>query len=460
MIAHMFALALLHAPLAAVAPSGPTVGDDASAAWFIVSPVANRRQIVGGHDMSSVSVNFRSETGRAALIPMLQAELGEQSLPSDAGDKRIRALTNLTASRLASALGPTWRIEASPDNEHISLRGPLAGGERFALVDRAVNDAAKEAASMLHAEALPPGPARDAAAASAKSAGAQLEASLPPIRIETRIFDLSAASGEDVAAALKTAIPWGSFAQVGGTQLVANATAAELRVAEELIGSLDEKAMRRAIAERERVVHPSFDSPARRILAKPINVDFKGGLISEYLALLGQAAGSESWALEDARDESIQLPPVKLTGVTADSALRLLDGLGISGADPLARRGVISVKRIDARPENDGAPPIYRIAAIYPDDQREPGQPAPAPPTGTEVFDVSRQGSEGGLSEEEIAEAQTSLLAALETGASMMGPSKSFKVKLHAPTGMLFVSGTPAEIGLASTIVNQWESRR
>lgn len=357
--------------------------------------------------------------------------------------KRLRA----AAGVLRDALGPAWRVEGPDHAETGRLFLALVGPESL---DRTRAPALRTAVNAAFAAAT---------IQSERSLAEAVDAAMP-VRVESEVMQLGHADGEQVAAALKAALPWASFASVGGAQIVASGTRAELETAKRLVQQLDlvaEERARRIVQEFE---SRSRETPAWRILAKPISIDFKGGPLAEFVRLLGGAVGCESWMLEDPRLESAVVPPIKLTGVTADSALRMLNGLSFASVDrgtPLHGRFV--VQRIDAAPGSDGAPPIYRIGGTFPSEGDPSRPPAPPRPTTTTVFEVSLlhlRDSED--AEATIEKAQAALLAAIEVGINLRGPSSEFAVKLHRPTGLLFVSGTPEELSLVHTIIEQWAS--
>lgn len=392
---------------------------------------------------------------------------------------RVLAITSGLAERLQGGLGPAWRVRvdktlasrnwadvlnASPADEFlvgvlITLDGPSGAGGGEA-VQRAVVAATEAHLTARDAEALPPGPERVAAEAKAKELNAEAEQAISAIRIDTRILQLRFAVGEDVAKALKGALPWGSFATVGGTQIVASGTATELAVAEKLAQQLDRIAMEQNERQKSEYEERVRNSPSGRVLTSPLTIDFKGGSVFDYLNMLAGVANTRSWMVEDPRVMSATLPAITLKGVTVDTALKLLDGLAITLVDGNATTSVpLIIRRIDSDSRDSDAPPVYRIG-VATKNPKSAGAERPAPPVLTEVFDVSI----GVDTEDEqeakakVAAAHDVLLAALEAGTSLVGPSKSFQVKLHPPSKMLFVSGTPEEIQLVRTIVQQWQS--
>jgi len=385
-----------------------------------------------------------------------------------------------TAAVLRQLLGPSWRVQAdtflggsgSPSSEipAIALSGPIEKrSTTSAAVLALVAAAHAQVTEEIRASTLPPGAERDRANAMATAAADRAMAASEELRVEVKILPLKDAVGEDVAKALKAALPWASFAHVGGTQVVATGTRQELEAATKIAEQLDTMAARQQELAAEERSERGRDTPASRMLVNPIYLDFKGGTLPEYLKSLGGVANVESWVLEDPRMASAFVPQIKLTGVTADSALRMLDGLTFPTADKGTPTNVrFVVKRIDAAPGSDGVPPIYRIGATFPGGEPGTSTQAPAPPIITEVFDVGlgQIGEQSGENEEErelakerAAQLQASLLAAIEAGVSLAGPSDGFKVKLHAPTSLLFVSGTPAEMNLVRNIIQQWLSR-
>ncbi len=52
-----------------------------------------------------------------------------------------------------------------------------------------------------------------------------------------------------------------------------------------------------------------------------------------------------------------------------------------------------------------------------------------------------------------IEKSQDSILAAIDTGLEVMGRSPEFQIKLHRPTGTIFVKGSPEELRMVSQVV-------
>jgi len=371
----------------------------------------------------------------------------------------MKPVVSAAAARLRAGLGPAWRIRTN--NDEIRISGPDSmGGSRSALLERAVFALSSQHTESERAKSLPPGADRTQAESNAAAAGASADEAMRAIRIDTQILPIHTAVGEDVAKALKAALPWATFAQVGGTQVVASGTAEELAVASKLAASLDEQAARQMHRARQDQIDRTQDTLASRILSQQFNIDFQGGPLVEYLRLLATTSGVESWVIEDPRLGGAYIPVIKLTGVTVDSALKVLDGITVPTADKAQPINVaLNVRRIDADARAGQVPPIYRIGADFPK-LRTTNNTAGPLPTITEVFDVALPLENGeAAGEERIAKLHGSLLAAIETGAGMVGPSSGFKVKLHPPSGILFVSGTPEEMELVRNIVQHWHSQ-
>lgn len=381
-------------------------------------------------------------------------------------DGEALAISNRVVSILASRLGTSWRV-GGPDrskvtHEWISIDGPTRDDlpERRRLLATALQAAHESASASVKAERAPNEHARRDELALAAEAAARVDAATAPLRTETIIIPLGDASGEDVAAALKAALPWATFASVGGRQIVATGVKAELELAKELAGRLEAEAAGEHERARREENERGAESPAGRILARPITIDFEGGALSAYLKALATAAGAESWVVDDARLNFASVPATKLTGVTVDTALRMLDGMTIGSLNTsVPQGGIFRVERVNAsQGMAEQSPPIYRIGANWAGTAADPRREV-VPPTITEVFDVALtqyRDIEGGA--EKTTAAHENLLAAIEAGTSVLGSSNALKIKLHAPSGMLFVSGTPAEMALIRSIVQQWSS--
>lgn len=385
----------------------------------------------------------------------------EQRLESEEILRSMQPLVMEVSQRLREALGPVWQVE-SESGAGITIAGPILGGgdesQHIMRVTQAVTNLSDAFIQAQRAKELPAGAEKTAAEGAARKAASAADEAMASLRAETVIIPLQRTEGEDVAKALKAALPWGTFASVGGSQIVATGSKTELDVAKQLVAKLEaELAADMERAKRDESSEES-NSPAARILQKPIDIDFPGGLLPDYLGTLAKTAGAESWVVEDPRLAKAVLPRIKLTGVTADNAVLMLGNMSLSGSDDLVPANtVIQVERINpVGGTNQETPPIYRIGTFNPQ-SRQPTRPAS--PTLTEVFDVALtqfRDTEGG--EAKIKSSHENLLAAIEAGTSVLGPSKLLKVKLHAPSGMLFASGTPEEMALIRSIVQQWSS--
>ncbi|MBX3355812.1 MAG: hypothetical protein KF724_08945 [Phycisphaeraceae bacterium] len=373
-----------------------------------------------------------------------------------------RQIAAATGEYLRTSLGPAWRVTPIHNASSIEFAGPADDRNgRMAILAEAIEAIGDQIRSKERADTLTDDRERDEAIAKSNAAASRAEQALSQVRIMTRVLQIQHAVGEDAARALKLALPWGSFSAVGGTQIVASGTMDELDAATLLIAQLDRVAMVEAAETAEASAARRRDTPSGRLLANPININFPGGALPEYLGMVGGAAGAQSWVLEDPRLARAYVPEIKLTGVTADSALRMLDGLTFPSADkafPVNAR--LAVQRIDAAPGSE-SPPIYRIGANFPGAADPESGKSPSPRTVTGVFEVGLQHL--GDSDEDlqrIAKEQAELLATIEIGIELNGPSESFRLKLHSPTGMLFVSGTGEELALVRTIIEKWASQR
>lgn len=86
-----------------------------------------------------------------------------------------------------------------------------------------------------------------------------------------------------------------------------------------------------------------------------------------------------------------------------------------------------------ARTDTPGAPTNGARVAVF----RTTPVPADAPPADAKT----------------LADRQAAIMDAIDTGLSMMKRSPEFKVKLHAPTGMIFVYGSSEEIHLVEQVL-------
>ncbi|MBM4113637.1 MAG: hypothetical protein FJ253_09770 [Phycisphaerae bacterium] len=441
----------------------------------LASPVvAAPRVSENGHDSGIESIDLQVHEGRAGPARgitrwLADLDLGQTPAATDESIEFAKANLQHAGAVLADGLGNPWQVDYAPAPPaptrglvpaRLTVSGPIElTPDTNAITAEAIRSSYEAAREGTFAEALPAGPARDRAAELAKAAQDRAAKAMEQLRAETRILTLEAALGEDVAVALKSAVPGANFAQVGGRQVLATGSKRDIEAAQKLATDLDRLAARQHEEELLRMTSKNTATAAGRLLCQSLTLDFQGGPVTEYLAAIAKAAGAESWVVEDPRVGEAIIPAIKLTGVTADSAVKMLDGMNIQSADNSQPVTVpLFVMRIDSEVVGTGAPPIYRIGAAFESTPQRAGA-ATKPPQRTQVFDVAlTQWRDEPDGEAKTKNAHDALLSAIETGVGLNGSSQTFKVKLHPPSGMLFATGTIEELVLVDSIVQQWSS--
>jgi hypothetical protein len=75
----------------------------------------------------------------------------------------------------------------------------------------------------------------------------------------------------------------------------------------------------------------------------------------------------------------------------------------------------------------------------------------PAPQSSVYKIDGTQQSIPNQV--ERIEKSQDNILAAIDTGLEVMGRSPEFQIKLHRPTGTIFVKGSAEEIRMVREVV-------
>ena len=399
-----------------------------------------------------------SEHRRASYYVELS---GSERDETETDQQTLLRLADLLEDRMRAGLGPSYRVSAVEGvtldgvkrAASIVIRGPVAPDRNDAMADYANAllecHYADEALQAAEGDA-----ARETAKAKSDEAAAAAEARRLKVAVVPTVVAIRSEMGDDIAKGLKVAFPNDTFASLGGTQVLISAPQYEIRQVMQLVAELDEGALRRRI-----------DGAYTQPLDRPMDLDFPGGSVNDYLDQLTKAAGLSCFVVESDQVRRCLLPAMRLRGVTPDSAARLLGGMKVAqptGAEPIT----LSVTRVDPLNVGQGAVPIYRIGGNVPPAAGSPGAgagagagataPSPSEPR-TAVFSVkATPDSLTPQVRQELAAQNEALLAALEVAIPPEERSRTFRVRLHPPSGLLFVTATPEELALVAQVVDKW----
>ncbi|HMN95299.1 MAG TPA: hypothetical protein PKC43_03700 [Phycisphaerales bacterium] len=385
-----------------------------------------------------------------------------------------RATMERLADELRSSLGTAWRVGPPSFRQNgatlgaeITLDGPRRDDDRAMLAQATAAILAgagrmgeRQGSGALAAGANLAAPGRPAPRPASDSADA-LDSAISALRSEIAVIPALHSRAEDVVVALARTLPWASFAADSRTNsIVASGTGAELDAARVVVKALDDLARARSVEASVERARRMEASPRERFASLPVTIEFPGGTLREYLALLANVSGFESWIVEDPRSEQLVLPPIRLLSIAAESSLRALDGLPVIQLDgDRPATTVLEVTKVDPHVQGDELMPIYRLRADVRSDGATPpssASRAASPETRTEVFVLSASDATPEALERENAP----LLAAIEVGTALDGGGQTLRMRLHPPSRMLFVSGSSSELALVRAIIASWSSLR
>jgi hypothetical protein len=167
-----------------------------------------------------------------------------------------------------------------------------------------------------------------------------------------------------------------------------------------------------------------------------IDLDFPGGTVNDYISAICKVGDAVNIALAPEAGE-LAVPPVRLTRVSIDSALSLLDG----------RRGTHTGAMIELEtdrfgPDDAGGSPVYIVRG-----KLLSRQAAPEPAGTSSAWAVSDILASGVKPED--------LLTAIEAALAMIGGSaEPAQLRFHAATGLMIARGNGEQITTIAQIIS------
>jgi hypothetical protein len=270
-----------------------------------------------------------------------------------------------------------------------------------------------------------------------------------------RQFSLRAVNPTEAAAILT--VNYGVIATGSPSTGTVTVTADEKRMGEiaSHLEQLDQMALERRedrhrMEQQERQIAENLErekgAVARDIVeSKSISIDFPGGTVGEYLALVSKTSKFGNIIIGDERINALRMPAVRVRKITGAAAVMLLQNLRFTAGEASA---AIGVQHVPGDPEGHGidAESVFVLDLLL-------NEQAPrASAARTEVFDLQAQ-------KRQAPESLPALIDALRTAIELQGASQHFKLSLHDDTGLLFVRGTPIELDVAIRTVQAFTGK-
>ena len=195
----------------------------------------------------------------------------------------------------------------------------------------------------------------------------------------------------------------------------------------------DESRIQQDLRRRSQVAEPQEPEFLRQ--NPVISIEFEGGSVQEYVAVLRRAAPNVNIMLDsDAGD--VDVPAFELRGVMLIDALKILEDL-----EPEDQSYELSLDHFASGPSEFYAP-VFRVTAIK--------QRPPQPPLQTSVWSVRQ------LLSNQIEAAH--ILGAIETALSLQEDLGAPEVRFHEETGLILARAHPEQIAVIAEVIHNLQS--
>lgn len=172
------------------------------------------------------------------------------------------------------------------------------------------------------------------------------------------------------------------------------------------------------------------------------DIDFPGGTLTDYFALIRKAPNAANVIVLSEELKTMPVPPIRAERVSVDAAIQLVASL------PLAKQDEDFRLRLNpSNPTQPGEQRIWVLSIDRPARQARPARPLPAVSTG--LYDLSLF--------KERPEAVAALLEAIGVGIELgnsEGRERTFAMKLHERSGLLFARGTMEELAMVENVIS------
>jgi hypothetical protein len=182
---------------------------------------------------------------------------------------------------------------------------------------------------------------------------------------------------------------------------------------------------------------------------KPFNLEFPGGPVQEFVVAVENATGAPFNVIIPSSAQELQIPPVRVKGVTLRPLLAALSQSstqqkpvgamrgGLPGAVQFAETG------FSFTPSENGPQAVWQLTV-----RGAPDAPAPPPPPPTVRFYQLKPILEAGLKVEDVT-------TAAETAWKMMklGKEQMPELKFHEETGLLIAAGSDPALAVIDSVI-------
>ncbi len=283
------------------------------------------------------------------------------------------------------------------------------------------------------------------ALAQAPAPAAQAPGASAPDDLIVRQFSLRVADPMELAAILTLnhrVVATGSASTGTVTVTAASGRIEEIAAHIEEFDQLAEARQReRREADRMRQMAADDHARAREAMArdatesKSITIDFAGGTLGEYLALVAKTSKVGNIVIGDERMNALRMPPVRVRKITGTAAVLLLESLRFSLDGTSA---AIGVQHVPGDPEAQG----IEAESVLVLDLLMNEQPTRAVALRTEIFDLQEAKRADPVK-------LPAIIDAVRAAVALNGASEHFKLSLHEGTGLLFARGSEEELDIA-----------
>jgi hypothetical protein len=283
------------------------------------------------------------------------------------------------------------------------------------------------------------------ALAQAPAPAAQAPGASAPDGLIVRQFSLRVADPMELAAILTLnhrVVATGSASTGTVTVTAASGRIEEIAAHIEEFDQLAETRQReRREADRMRQMAADDQARAREAMArdvtesKSIAIDFAGGTLGEYLALVAKTSKVGNIIIGDDRMNALRMPPIRVRKITGTAAVLLLESLRFNFDGTSA---AIGVQHVPGDPEAQG----IEAESVLVLDLLMNEQPTKSVTVRTEIFDLQD-------AKQDDSQPLPAIIDAVRAAVELNGASEHFKLSLHEGTGLLFARGSDEELDVA-----------
>lgn len=277
------------------------------------------------------------------------------------------------------------------------------------------------------------------------SAPAPAAAATPPSeRLESTTIGIPPAlargveAGERLSTALRTAL---GNAQVewlpNPPSVIVRGTRDQIHDAFQVIADWEAQA-----AARQQQLDSARAAEAERVTGGSGTIavfEFPGGTIADYLAYIESITGERKVVVLDAETLAVPMPSVRLTGVQAEAAIKLLSHV------PTPSGRSVTLNTISTQDQTNGAQSRFFVAFSLPAGA-DRGPPR-VERSEVRVWDLSN------VNNDSDPKALDALLEAVGVGLELAGHQDDFATKLHPASGLFFARGSGRDLAMVDAVI-------